>query len=136
MSECDAEADPPLQLVPRKVSISVLSDSETLFEESLSPKPRAKGQAEELYSHITVEKNEENGEKKKTREEFCSRPRLTGAQWSRGLQQQLDVNRKILEFKARGYSNEKIAEGIPEYYYMDGYHTDELPGKRRGKETS
>lgn len=134
MTGCDTET-PPLQPIPRKISITALSDSETLFEESLSPKPKAESIFRLENSHIEIGKGEDDGEKR-TREEFCSRPRLTGAQWSQGLREHLGVVRKIREFKARGFSNEKIAEELPEYYYMDDYHADEILEARRGKESS
>ena len=135
MSERDAET-PPLQPISRKISISTISsDSDTLFEEGISPKQDRplvifKGPG----SEVNIEKGEEK-EEKRTREEFCSRPRLTATQWSQGLQEHLAISQNIARFKALGFSNDRIAEEITEYCYMDDYHAHDLPGMRRVKET-
>ena len=60
-----------------------------------------------------------------------------GLEWQYSLIRQKAFQTLIAELKAKGYTKIEISDEVPEYYYDEDYHIDEIsPGFRRIKSMS
>ena len=59
-----------------------------------------------------------------------------GLEWMNKLLHALEFRIKVVKLKARGWTEDEIADEVPEYYYDEEYHGLTSSGMRRVKSTS